>query len=175
MRVKTWLKKVAYIDSSDRLNLPISEDVPDSYFSVYDDSFITFVGEERGELLKFLAKHDVSEQLTCGMGFSPSENKWYGWSHRAIFGFTIGSQVKMGDCGYTPKTLEEYAQYLCNFYEMESWYIEDDLIHFKPFDGKDCCLEPYPINEFSPGRGEWIAKTLEDAKQMAKDFNEGVS
>ena len=25
------------------------------------------------------------------------------------------------------------------------------------------------------GRGEWVAKTLEDAKQMAKDFNEGVS
>ena len=25
------------------------------------------------------------------------------------------------------------------------------------------------------GRGEWIAKTLKEAKQMAIDFNEGVS
>ena len=25
------------------------------------------------------------------------------------------------------------------------------------------------------GRGEWVAKTMEDAKQMAIDFSEGVS
>ena len=25
------------------------------------------------------------------------------------------------------------------------------------------------------GKGEWVAKTMEDAKQMARDFNEGVS
>jgi hypothetical protein len=25
------------------------------------------------------------------------------------------------------------------------------------------------------GRGEWVAKTMDDAKQMAVDFNRGVS
>ena len=29
--------------------------------------------------------------------------------------------------------------------------------------------------EIQCGRGEWTAKTLEDAKEMAKDFADGVS
>lgn len=31
------------------------------------------------------------------IGFSPRDQKWYGWSHRAIFGFGIGDEVKKGD------------------------------------------------------------------------------
>jgi len=40
----------------------------------------------------------------CSIGFSAKENKWYGWSHRAIYGFGIGDVVKKGDCiaGYLP-------------------------------------------------------------------------
>ena len=32
-----------------------------------------------------------------------------------------------------------------------------------------------PLNEFRPGKGEWEALGLSDAKQMARDFAEGVS
>ncbi len=39
---------------------------------------------------------------TACIGYNPKENKWYGWSHRAIYGFGIGSQVKKGDCAYRP-------------------------------------------------------------------------
>lgn len=39
----------------------------------------------------------------CSIGFSIKDGKWYGWSHRAIFGFKIGSTCKKGNCHYIPK------------------------------------------------------------------------
>lgn len=30
------------------------------------------------------------------IGFAPKDQKWYGWSHRAIYGFGIGSRVTKG-------------------------------------------------------------------------------
>jgi hypothetical protein len=64
---------------------------------------------------------------TVSVGYSPKERKWYGWSHRAKYGFGVGSTVKKGDIAYKEK------------------------------------------------KGEWTAKTLEDAKQMAIDFAENIS
>lgn len=47
----------------------------------------------------------------CSIGFCEKEQKWYGWSHRAIYGFGIGDVVKEGDCcassGYTEEWLAE--------------------------------------------------------------------
>lgn len=43
------------------------------------------------------------ESSVCSIGFCKKEQKWYGWSHRAIFGFGIGSEVKRGDCAYVPE------------------------------------------------------------------------
>lgn len=31
------------------------------------------------------------------IGYAPKSKKWYGWSHRAVFGFTVGDTVKKGD------------------------------------------------------------------------------
>lgn len=75
--------------------------------------------------MKFFAKHGISKVYNGSIGFSEKEQKWYGWSHRAIYGFGIGSKVKKGDCGYKGKA--------------------------------------------------WTAKTLDDAKQMAKDFADAIS
>lgn len=63
----------------------------------------------------------------CSIGYSVKDGKWYGWSHRAIFGFKIGSTCKKGHCHYTPK------------------------------------------------KGEWVAKSMSEAREMAMDFAEGVS
>ncbi len=58
------------------------------------------------------------------IGFAPKTQKWYGWSHRAIFGFKVGDRVKPGDViapdpeypplrgeslpvGFTAKTLDD--------------------------------------------------------------------
>lgn len=49
----------------------------------------------------------------CSIGFCEKENKWYGWSHRARYGFGIGDEVKKGDAidglpvGFKAKTLED--------------------------------------------------------------------
>ena len=44
----------------------------------------------------------------CSIGFCPSERKWYGWSHRAICGFGIGSVAKEGDSCTTSGFVDEY-------------------------------------------------------------------
>jgi len=46
----------------------------------------------------------------CSIGFCEAENKWYGWSHRAIFGFGVGSVAKEGDCVVTSGWTEEYLK-----------------------------------------------------------------
>lgn len=50
----------------------------------------------------------------CSIGFSSKDNKWYGWSHRAMYGFKIGDIVKKGDCctssGYTDEYLKEHPE-----------------------------------------------------------------
>ncbi|MBU2060083.1 MAG: hypothetical protein KKB38_20425 [Gammaproteobacteria bacterium] len=50
----------------------------------------------------------------CSIGFCEKEQKWYGWSHRAIYGFSVGDVVKRGDCtassGYTDEYLAEHPE-----------------------------------------------------------------
>lgn len=41
------------------------------------------------------------------IGFSNKNDKWYGWSHRAIAGFDVGHKIKQGDIGYN----EFYKKY----------------------------------------------------------------
>ncbi len=64
----------------------------------------------------------------CSIGFSIKDGKWYGWSHRAIFGFKIGSMCKKGDYHYIPKrhhgkgawtakTIADARQMACDFAE----------------------------------------------------------
>lgn len=64
----------------------------------------------------------------CSIGFSVKDGKWYGWSHRAIFGFKIGSKCSKGDCHYTPrrhggrgqwtaKTVADARRMACDFAE----------------------------------------------------------
>lgn len=44
----------------------------------------------------------------CSIGFSEKDGKWYGWSHRAIYGFRVGDTVKEGDCTAEEGCIEEY-------------------------------------------------------------------
>jgi len=45
---------------------------------------------------EYLKKHGI-KRIAAGIGYSESEGKWYGWSHRAIYGFKPGDVVKEGD------------------------------------------------------------------------------
>ena len=56
-----------------------------------------------------LIQKSIKTHNTASIGYSPEENKWYGWSHRAIHGFTIGDVVKEGDLTNDSGLVEEYG------------------------------------------------------------------
>ena len=125
----------------------------------------------------------------CAIGFCDKEQKWYGWSHRAIHGFGIGSEVKMGDCAYHANNKHGFLNQVLDFWKDEEYHIATTALHSDngvivrwiyndKVPNKD--LHGTTKEHFTPypplmGRGEWIAKTLDDARQMAIDYAEGVS
>jgi hypothetical protein len=204
MKVEKWLSKVSYIGNS---NIP--DDDGKIYYSIFDGSYITRVGME--DNVKFLAKLEITEELTHGVGFSPKDNKWYGWSHRAIYGFEIGSTCKKGHCHYVASTPEELIDDHAIFFadisddcakqKRAECQILDDrsgirILHtpiklnvarnadelVEILEGEKSLADAPEVNLFEDsfhtvecGRGEWVAKTMADAKLMAIAFNEGVS
>lgn len=189
MKVKEYLDKVAYIERGDDTD-PSAYQF-DCYLSRYDGSYIKRVGME--DDIAHLAELEITEQLTHGVGFSPLHNKWYGWSHRAICGFTIGSTCKKGDCHYVGSTEQEQMEAAIEFWSdddkknVRCLGVEEkdgDRYFIIAWDLKEAeeTIPPAPTAATTvrhyirqPGRGEWTAQTMEDAKQMAIDFNEGVS
>lgn len=123
------------------------------------------------------------------IGFAPKDKKWWGWSHRAIFGFTIGSTCKLGDIHFVPANEEDFFNQTFLWYndslhknlEIKKGFNDDKpglwvSYNIRTNNGKELStiktFNPYP-KEW--GKGEWVAKTLEDAKQMAIDFSRSVS
>lgn len=116
--------------------------------------------------------HRPSGEGPFNVGYAPSTNKWYGWSHRAIKGFTIGSEVKKGDIAYQAQSLEEYMEYLKNFYDADRCYYDPSTMQIKIEGSTMTITEGAPMTF---GRGEWKAESMDDAYQMAIDFAEAVS
>ena len=201
---KVTQKLQKFIDSISTIG---DSDIPDDdgkiYYSKVDESYLTRVGLEND--IKFLQKYGITEQIQsppdykiASIGFNPTEQKWYGWSHRAIFGFGIGSECKKGHLGYTPSNKEDFAESCLRWYgdtDMEDNYkinatVKDShengglfgvLVEYDYNDKvpnvsirgtHHHIFEPYPKTW---GKGEWTATTLEEAKQMAIDFVKGVS
>lgn len=169
-----------------------------------------YIGDK--EQAELLISKGITEQVqpipsgkTCSIGFNPYELKWYGWSHRAMYGFGIGSEVKIGDCAYRSKDVDDLIKSMLLFWEVDSgfWrecespditcttlllsidpnYINEDghegvLINTETkFRGADRDYTSRHFTEYPNvwGKGEWTAFTLDDAKQMAIDFSDGVS
>jgi len=160
----------------------------DKYFSKIDGSYITHVGMEND--IGYLQKRGITKPqgLRCAhLGWCESEQKWYGWSHRAIYGFGIGSEVKFGDCAYVPKDEDDLCNYFTNFWKDE--YHENVRTNIK--DG--VCYTEWDYTKDVPnkslrsniggcenqipddwGKGEWKANTIEEAFEMATDFADSV-
>ena len=152
-------------------------------YSVNED-----VLKEEMEVLKKLGIEKVPYQ-GASIGFAEKNQSWYGWSHRAIAGFKVGSKVKMGDCAFQPSNKEEFAEYITQFWGDEKYLEDVKITHTKTgvkltavynnkVPNKDLRGTPYVHFEKYPkkwGRGAWTAKTLDDAKQMAIDFSKDVS
>ena len=211
MNVFEWLEKVAYSETVEIMDTPSIV-----YRSKFDNGYIGHVGRE--SVLEFLANLEITEELqtrgnpeklhAVSVGFSPKHQKWYGWSHRAIYGFGIGSKIEKGDCAYTADNPEEMIADYANFFadisaecaeqHRQQCQILPDrsgirILHAplkipmlesidqlpEAIDGEidlpavDIMGDGVQI--LKCGRGEWTAKTLDDAKQMATDFAENVS
>jgi len=184
MKVKEFLELVAHKGKLDCGDIEESE----VWLSNFDDSYLIHVGLE--DKIKFLADREITEELTHGVGFSPKDNKWYGWSHRAIYGFTIGSTCKKGDCHYRAASEKDEIEAAINFWSDEnhinvraekvkdgeiivSWECDDKTPNEKLRGTIRSVDWQYDHENF--GKGEWVAETMEEAKRMAQDFNEGVS
>ena len=125
----------------------------------------------------------------CSIGFCEKEQKWCGWSHRAMYGFGIGSEVKRGDVAYCPADEKDFIEDCASIWsdgEYSKITASEKGVDEEGQDFIDISWEYEDGNTdrllgarvFTPkefGRGEWTAKTLDDAKQMAIDFAEGVS
>ena len=170
------------------------------YYSKIDGAYFTREGmEDNG--FKFLLKRGITTELqnacnisdnTVNIGFNPEEQKWYGWSHRALYDFGIGSSVQKGDCAYCPTDKDDFLDDCVKFWDDDS-HLNIDATHVTEENVDGVCVTwlygnkipnkvlrntcsstftPYPDTY---GKGEWTAKTLEDAKQMAIDFACSVS
>lgn len=185
MKVKEYLNKVAYKGIMD---FGEGFEKSEVWYSKFDNSYITHVGMEKN--VKFLADREITEELTHGVGFSPKDGKWYGWSHRAIYGFAVGSTCKKGDCHYRAANLEDEIEDAIRFWTEEyhkdvkaekiaegviqvSWTYSDDVPNETLRGTRGGAEWNYDPQNF--GRGEWVAQSMDDAKQMAIDFNKGVS
>ena len=74
-----------------------------------DEKTTKWLCDEKGIQPELLPGHE-----TCSIGFQPDEQKWYGWSQRAIYGFSIGDVAQEGDCvcssGWTEEYLAEHPE-----------------------------------------------------------------
>jgi hypothetical protein len=46
--------------------------------------------------------------VVCSIGFSERYQKWYGWSHRAIYGYGVGDVIQEGSLGATSGWTDDY-------------------------------------------------------------------
>lgn len=157
-----------------------------------------YIGDE--ETAKYLCdERGIAPELAneghnvCSIGFCESEQKWYGWSHRAMCGFGIGSEVKKGDCAYVPIDWDDFLDDAARFWSGDN---HEYVTATRGVDenGRDCAKVAWEYDDKTPnkrlrgtisgqnmyppvewGRGEWTAKSLDDAKEMAIAYAESVS
>lgn len=51
-----------------------------------------------------------NDNNVCSIGFNEKENRWYGWSHRAIHSFGVGDEVKEHDLTNTSGYVDSYIK-----------------------------------------------------------------
>ena len=156
--------------------------------------YLTLEGME--EKLSYLLQHGITEHLSStweagkpvNIGYNPEEGKWYGWSHRALYGFSVGSTCVKGDCHYRPVDKEDFLEDCVRFWEdtfrdntwaehtsegvVVSWIYNETVPNERLRGKQGGVTSQYPDVY---GKGEWTSKSIADALQMAIDFANGVS
>jgi len=189
MNVNEWLEK-----NAEKVHSQSALTQSQKWITKARGDYITLEGME--DKLDFLVKFGITDfvsstwkaGLPINIGFNPEEQKWYGWSHRAVFGFGVGSTCEKGDCHYCPVDKDDFLDDMIRFWSDDSHinirgehkedgvYIEWEYDHSIPNEKLRGQIsgssQQYP-DEY--GKGEWIAESLADARQMAIDFANGVS
>ncbi|PHS22094.1 MAG: hypothetical protein COA84_13005 [Robiginitomaculum sp.] len=175
--------------------------IDDGYIG--DETWVKMLITDRGILPQRI--YTDGDGVVCSIGKSTTDGKWYGWSHRSIYGFEIRSEVKWGDCAYMPANAEEFGQAYMEFFTDKEWNINQKYEVNVAWNDERV---KYPDEERGPvgvyitadytndvpnkklrgtqyttwwpypekwGKGAWVAETEEDAKQMAIDFADSVS
>lgn len=182
-------------------NIKIQDEVMPAWLSKIDNSFICFVDNEIESTAMFLYKNNICQHVqgtprqsrTAQIGFNPEKHVWWGWSHRAGYGFGVGSKCTIGNVHFNPSNPVELRKKIEGRMKSEE-YLESFEIHrIKEFGQWGYLLTrkftdqvPNPgmknsiQREFIPypeswGRGEWEATNLEDARQMAIDFANNIA
>jgi hypothetical protein len=74
-----------------------------------------FIGDIRRALNLIVERGIQPERIdetydACSIGFNEKEQKWYGWSHRAMYGFGIGYIAKENDIVCSSGWSDEYLK-----------------------------------------------------------------
>lgn len=159
-----------------------------------------YIGDEKTTRFIVLERK-ISPELAspgdniCSIGWCDNERKWYGWSHRAMFGFGIGQTIKRGDCAYNAPDADSFGRLVMDFFlDEEIYYLTrqyEDAVNEEGIRGvlisavysdrvPNKKLHGQRYEHFSPypetfGRGEWVITTLEEARVAACDFADSVS
>lgn len=93
------VKKVKALDPGELEKLGIVPGEEDNFYNregvyVGNSDFVKILADKQISPEKAQPSHEV-----CSIGFSNKDQKWYGWSHRAMYGFEVGHKCKKGDCG----------------------------------------------------------------------------
>lgn len=91
----------------------IGDDSPVLMHSVYapDGGYVGNIEDAVKYFQKgILPEKSHADNDVCSIGKSITDGKWYGWSHRAIYGFKIGDVVKDGDCAASSGYTDEYLK-----------------------------------------------------------------
>lgn len=181
-----------------------SNDEKQCYLATYTDMENAYADKDNDKfnIIDFLISHDINhiepyrdsdnqKYLPACIGFSEKNQKWFGWTHRAWVEYTIGSSVKKGQAAYKPVDKEEYENNMLEILTGGGSHIDNAHIEHRT-DGCFDIVGTYSANHPNKnyrgteyrtkcgylmrgfGKGEWTAKTMEDAKEMALDFIEGM-
>lgn len=201
-----FLDKIAVIELWDPEDpskpLGMTQKMKKAWASKTDGSFLCYKDHEY--TIDFLFQNDISQDIQAikeggleRIGFSPSKQKWFGFTADKPFpwckGFGIGDSVTRDDIGYRPRNEKEWKQLILDQWNNEefAWsqlrggadennregvVVTSGYGDHPPSE----LLTGAIIEKFFPfpdsyGRGEWTAETLDDAKQMAIDFAEDIS
>lgn len=78
------------------VDMASGDDVTMTSVYTHDGKYVGSLKDSQFLFDKGIMPETYEDNKVCSIGKSHIDGKWYGWSHRAIYGFEIGSTVTKG-------------------------------------------------------------------------------